>query len=252
MSKKAKSDYLIQSVSRALDLLEAFTLKEGSLGVTDLSQKLRLHKNNVFRLLATLETRGYVEQDRETERYRLSAKTFQLARVFLHHLDLRRQAHASLEALGQKCGETVYLGLLERGSAVYVDVVESEQAVRVAPRLGRSLPAWCTAAGKALLASLPREQQESVLGPEAPAGLLDQLAGIVSEGFAVDDEECEVGVRSVAAPVHDPTRHPLGAIEVGGPAMRFSLERMRNEVAPLVVAAAQEIEARLGASPPVA
>ncbi|MFQ6672690.1 MAG: IclR family transcriptional regulator, partial [Candidatus Tectimicrobiota bacterium] len=106
-----------------------------------------------FRLLATLETRGYVEQDKETERYRLSAKTFQLARVFLHHLDLRRQAHASLEALGQKCGETVYLGLLERGSAVYVDVVESEQAVRVAPRLGRSLPAWCTAAGKALFAS---------------------------------------------------------------------------------------------------
>ncbi|MFQ5520908.1 MAG: IclR family transcriptional regulator, partial [Candidatus Methylomirabilia bacterium] len=130
MTKKAKSDYLIQSVSRALDLLEAFTPREGSLGVTELAQKLRLHKNNVFRLLATLETRGYVVQDKETERYRLAAKTYQVGAVFLHHLDLRRQAHASLEVLSQKCGETAYVGLLDGVSTVYVDMAESEQSVR--------------------------------------------------------------------------------------------------------------------------
>jgi DNA-binding IclR family transcriptional regulator len=238
--KKAKSDYLIQSVSRALDLLEAFTAKEDSLGVTDLARKLKLHKNNVFRLLATLETRGYVEQDTETERYRLAAKIYEVALVYLHHLDLRRQARASLEALALKCGESVHLGVLERSSVVYVDMVESEQPVRVAPRLGRRFPARSTASGKVLLALLPREQQES---------LIEQLARIAAEGYAVDNEECEAGVRSVAAPVKGPSWKVTGAIEVSAPAVRLSLERLESEIAPLVVSAAREIEARLGTKP---
>jgi len=249
MTKKAKSDYLIQSVSRALDLLEAFTAKEGELGVTELSRKLKLHKNNVFRLLATLETRGYVEQDRETERYRLAAKVYEVAAVYLHHLDLRRQARASLEALARKCGETVYLGVLDRSSAVYVDVEESEQPVRVAPRLGRRFSAVSTATGKALLAVLPREQQQGLLGPAPPATAFEQLARVVAEGYAVDDEECEAGVRSVAAAIRDLNKRAVGAIEVSAPAVRLSLERIKGEIAPLAVSAAREIEARLGAKP---
>lgn len=249
MTKKAKSDYLIQSVSRALDLLEAFTVKGGELGVTELSRTLRLHKNNVFRLLATLETRGYVEQDRETERYRLAAKVYEVAAVYLHHLDLRRQARPTLEALAQKSGETVYLGVLDRNSAVYVDVEESEQPIRVAPRLGRRFSAMSTATGKALLAALPREQQQVLLGPEPSATGLEQLARAASEGYAVDDEECEAGIRSVAAAIRDLNKRAVGAIEVDAPAVRLSLERIKGEIAPLVVSAAREIEARLGAKP---
>ncbi len=249
MTKKAKSDYLIQSVSRALDLLEAFTFKEGALGVTELARKLKLHKNNVFRLLATLETRGYVEQDKETERYRLAAKVYEITAVYLHHLDIRRLARASLEALAQKCAETAYLAVLDRSSAVYVDMVESEQPVRVAPRLGRRFPAASAAAGKALLASLPGDQRELLLGPETAPALLGALTRAAALGYAVDDEECEAGVRSVAAPLRDQAKGVLGAVEVSGPAMRLSLERIEAEVAPLVVSTAHEIEARLGARP---
>ncbi len=249
MTKKAKSDYLIQSVSRALDLLEAFTPKEGELGVTELARKLKLHKNNVFRLLATLETRGYVEQDRETERYRLAAKVYEVAAVYLHHLDLRRQARTYLEALALKCGETAYLGLLDKSFAVYVDMVESDQPVRVAPRLGRRFPAVSTATGKALLATLPREQWALLVGPEPSASLIEQLAGASAGGYAVDDEECEAGIRSVAAPVRNSTNQARGAIEVSAPAIRLSLERIQAEIAPLVMSTAREIEARLGAKP---
>jgi len=249
MTKKAKSDYLIQSVSRALDLLEAFTPKEGELGVTDLARKLKLHKNNVFRLLATLETRGYVEQDKETERYRLAAKVYEVAAVFLHHLDLRRQARTALEALALKCGETVSLGVLDKSFAVYVDMVESEQPVRVAPRLGRRFGATSTATGKALLAVLSREQWELLLGPELASTLLEQLDRAATRGYAVDNEECEAGIRAVAAPVRDPAKGALGAIEVSAPAVRLSLERIEAEVAPLVVSTAREIGARLGAKP---
>ena len=249
MTKKAKSDYLIQSVSRALDLLEAFTVKEGELGVTELARKLKLHKNNVFRLLATLETRGYVEQDKATERYRLAAKVYEVAAVYLHHLDLRRQARASLDTLALKCGETVYLAVLDKSFAVYVDMVESEQPVRVAPRLGRRFSAMSTAAGKTLLSMQPREQRELLLGPELAPTLIEQLDRAAARGYAVEDEECEAGVRSVAAPVRDSTKRALGAIEVSAPAFRLSLERIEAEIAPLVVSTAREIEARLGAKP---
>ena len=249
MTKKAKADYVIQSVSRALDLLEAFTHKEGELGVTELARKLKLHKNNVFRLLATLETRGYVEQDKATERYRLAAKVYEVAVVYLRHLDLRRQARVSLEALALKCGETVYLGVLDRSSIVYVDMEESDQPVRVAPRLGRRFSAVSTATGKALLAALPRAAQELRLGPEPSPALLEQLARVATEGYAVDDEECEAGVRSVAAAIRDLTKRALGAIEVSAPAVRLSLERIKGELAPLAVSVAREVEARLGAKP---
>ncbi len=250
MAKKAKSEYLIQSVGRALDLLEAFSGKEAELGVTELARKLKLHKNNVFRLLATLETRGYVEQDKETERYRLGVKVYEVAAVFLQHLDLRRQARPHLESLAAKSGETAYLGVLDRGSIVYVDMAESEQAVRVAPRLARRFPAVAAAAGHVLLAGLGRPQQEeAVAGQAEPARLLERLARVTADGYAVDQEECEPGVVAVAAPIRDLEQRVVGAVECDAPAFRWALARLQGELAPLVITAARQIEARLGLGP---
>lgn len=248
--RKAKSEYLIQSVSRALDLLEAFSAREGALGVTELARKLRLHKNNVFRLLATLETRGYVEQDRETERYRLGVKVYEIAAVFLHHLDLRRQARSHLAALVAKCGETAYLAVPERAWVVYLDAVEAEQAVRVASRLGRRMPAASTAAGRALLALLPRPRREEALAGHPDAGpLLERLARLADEECVVDSEEGEAGVVAVAAAVRDASGQPVGAVECLAPAYRWTLGRLRGELAPLVVSAARQVGASLGVEP---
>lgn len=249
VTKKAKSDYLIQSVSRALDLLEAFSPKERALGVTDLARKLKLHKNNVFRLLATLETRGYVEQDRGTERYRLGVKLYEVAAVFLHHLDLRRQSRPHLEALAVKSGETAYLGILDRVRVVYVGMAGSEQPVRVASRLGRSFPAVGPAAGQVLLAALPREQQEALVGEVISDETLDRLARVAAEGYAVDEGQTEPGVVSVAAPIRDPTDRAIGALECAAPAFRWTSDRLTGELAPLVMATAHEIEAGLGVGP---
>lgn len=256
--KKAKSNYLIQSVGRALDVLEAFTSDDASLGVTDLAQKLRLHKNNVFRLLATLETRGYVEQDKETGRYRLGVRTYEAGSMFLHHLDLKRLARPALDSLRGKTGETVYLAISDCGWAVYVEMVESDQPVRVASRLGRRLPAHATAAGKALLASLSREEQKVAIGREPlsiftphsivePDRLLDYLTRIPALGYAVEDEEFEVGIRGAAAPVLGFEGRLLGAVECSAPAMRLSHERVKTEIALSVQVAAREISSRLGA-----
>src|SRR6266849_2391382 len=113
MVRREKTNYVIQSVAHALDVLEQFYGELDELGVTELSRKLKLHKNNVFRLLATLETRGYVDQDKDTGNYRLGMKTFEVASVFLHHLSLAKQAHPVLEQLAAETGETAYLAVLE-------------------------------------------------------------------------------------------------------------------------------------------
>src|SRR5574341_1315456 len=133
--RKEKAEYVVQAVDRALDILESFGYTQEELGVTELSRKLRLPKNNVFRLLATLETRGYIEQDRRTGNYRLGIKTFEVGNVFLHHLGLRRQARPVLEDLVGKCNETAYLAVIDGTEVVYILVQETTHTVRVAPRM---------------------------------------------------------------------------------------------------------------------
>lgn len=255
--KKAKSDYLIQSVSRGLDILEAFGVGQEELGVTELSRRLKLHKNNVFRLLATLETRGYVEQDRTTGNYRLGIKTFEVGRVFLHHLGLAKQAHPVLEQLALETGETAYLGVMEGPSVVCVAAVETTHAVRVVPYLGRRLPAHATALGKVQLAYRPHDEVAELWKVHQPAPatartlsdaarLADELARIAGQEIAVEDEEFQVGVRGAAAPVRDYARRVVAAIGITGPAFRLPLEALDRELGPRVRAAAQEVSKRLG------
>jgi IclR family KDG regulon transcriptional repressor len=255
--KKAKADYLIQSVSRALDILEAFTANEGELGVTELSRRLKLHKNNVFRLLATLETRGYVEQDKESGNYRLGMKTFEVASVFTHHLGVTRQARPVLEQLARATDEAACLGVLDGPSVVCVDVVEATQAVRVVSHLGRRLPAHAAALGKAQLALRSREEREEMWKRAAPMSvtgrtlvdpsrLVEELARVAEREWALEDEELEPGVRGLAAPIRDYARRVVGAIGVRGPAFRLSLERLETEIAPRVRAAARDVSQRLG------
>jgi DNA-binding IclR family transcriptional regulator len=255
--RKDKSEYVVQAVDRALDILEAFNYHNEELGVTELSHKLNLHKNNVFRLLASLETRGYIEQDKKTGNYRLGLKTFEVANVFLHHLGLRRQARPILEDLVSKCNETAYLAVTDGADVVYVLMHETSHTVRVIPRLGHRLPAYCTASGKVQLAfesedrlvQLFRERPLRKLTENTitdPDQLRQHLAEVVQQGFAVDNEELEYGVRCLAAPVRDYSHRVVAGVGLSGPVSRFSLDRIRTELVPLVREAGTKISQRLG------
>lgn len=255
--KKAKSDYLIQSVSRALDILEAFAVGQEELGVTELSRKLKLHKNNVFRLLATLETRGYVEQDKVTGNYRLGMKTFEVASVFLHHLGLVKQARPVLEQLAAETGEAAYLAVLEGPWAVAVDMVDTVHAVRVVPWLGQRFPAHAAALGKAQLAFRPQDELEQLWKNHEltavtsrtvsdASRLGEELSRIAAADVALEDEEAAPGVRGIAAPVRDYQKRVAGAIGIVGPASRLTHERLSGELAPRVKAAAHALSRRLG------
>ena len=255
--KKEKADYVVQSVDRALDILESFDLSAEELGVTELAHKLNLHKNNVFRLLATLEVRGYIEQDRKSGNYRLGIKTFEIANVFLHHLGLRRQARPILEELVNKCDETANLAILDGSDVIYVLMHETSQTVRIVLRLGQRLPAHCTAAGKAQLAfesadrlqllfkdtPLRKLTENTIVSPEALRGHLREVAKV---GFALDNEEFELGVRCLAAPVRDYSHKVVASVGLSGPLSRFSMERIEKELVPLVKEAGEKISERLG------
>lgn len=262
--KKPKSDYAIQTVSNALRLLEAFQERE-ELGVTALSQRLALHKNNVFRLLATLQQSGYIEQDEASGLYRLGVRCFELGQSFSRSGNLLRRGRAALEALARETGESVHLGILDDLDVVHLDGEGGRGLVRGASRVGWRLPAHCTALGKVLL-GCGDEARRAALDLRLGAGssleartaatitdrdkFFEHLRGVKVQGFGMDLEECEVGLCCVAAPVHDARGGLVAAISVSPPSFRADEGALRRDFAPAVTAAAERLSEQLGAGAP--
>jgi DNA-binding IclR family transcriptional regulator len=257
MVRRDKTNYVIQSVAHALDVLEQFFGDTDELGVTELSKRLKLHKNNVFRLLATLEARGYIEQNRTTENYRLGIKCLHLGRRYIHHMGLVRQARPILAELARNCRETAYVSIVRKDGVVPLEAHEAEdRSVRITPPIGQTLPLYCTAAGKVHLAFDSEEQLKSAL-PDLMrrftprtiidrAELLAQLEGVAREGYAVDSAEFTEEVTSVAVPIRDYTRTVVGSIALAGPSYRLLPERISAELAPALLNAGRDLSHRLG------
>lgn len=254
--RREKTNYTIQSVSHALDVIEQFNGERDELGVTELSKRLKLHKNNVFRLLATLEARGYIEQNKATDNYRLGIRCLQLGQNYVGQVGLLRQARPILEHAARKARETALVAVLRRGAAVPLDAVESDQPVRMVSRVGEALPLHCTAVGKVYLAFCSEEELRELLPDdlskftertitERPA-LVQQLKQAAAQGYAVDTGEYVADATSVAAPVRDYTRMVVGSVAIAAPSYRLSEERIQKEVGPLVAKAAGELSKRLG------
>ncbi len=258
--KRSKSDYRIQTVTNALRLLEEFGADE-ELGVTELSRRLGLHKNNVFRLLATLEEMGYVEQAEQSERYRLGVRCLELGYAFSRHRDLVRSARPVLEGLARETGETVHLGVLRDFQVVHLDGEPASHLVATTLRVGQRLEAHCTALGKALLAASEASVRErfdrervarGALEPFTSATITDReklfehLRTVASQGWAVDLEERATGLCCAAAPVHDATGTVVAALSVSGPLFRLDAERLLDRAVPAVLAAAARLSRELG------
>ena len=134
-------------------MLEQFFGEVDELGVTELSKRLKLHKNNVFRLLATLEARGYIEQNKSTENYRLGIKCLHLGRRYIHHMGLVRQARPILAEVANRCRESAFVAIMRREGVVPLEAAEpDDRAVQIMPPIGQALPLHCTAIGKVHLA----------------------------------------------------------------------------------------------------
>jgi DNA-binding IclR family transcriptional regulator len=241
-----------------MDILESFTKTEDEFGVTELSKRLGLHKNNVFRLLATLEHRGYIEQNRTTENYRLGPKTLQLGSIFIEQRECRRQARPVLENLMDGTGETAVVAVLRANKVIYMDSVESGRTVRAVSRIGAMRPAHCTAVGKVQLAFLPFAEIERLypdreLSPKTALTLQTReelviaLTDMKEKGYAIENEECDLEVKSIAAPVRDFSKNVVAAVGIVAPANRLSDEILeKNGFIAQVKEAAKTLSEKLG------
>ena len=225
----------VQSVDRALDLLEALVAAEGEVAITALATRTGLHVSTVHRLLATLLRRGYVRQNPETSRYYAGAKLASLSEGRSRFGELRLRARPLLRSLTEATRETANLVVLDDLQAVYIETMPSPQVVRLFTAVGNRVPLHATGAGKCLLAALPAAKRDTLLDrlelrPYTPHTLVDPAAlrraleEARERGFTVDDEEYDDGVRCVAVPV-GPIGAPIGAISISGPASRLTKQR---------------------------
>jgi DNA-binding IclR family transcriptional regulator len=239
----------IKSLARGLVILDYLGQAEEGVGITELADKMGIDKGSASRLLATLARYGYAEKDTATRRYRLGSQVVALSRSMLLRMPLRETAKPYLRQLMERTGECAHLGIVAQGKVLYIDQVESPATLRVNAQVGHMAPLHCTALGKTLLAFSDAELPETLetytfrtlTDPDILRMNLEQTR---KQGYGLDDEEYDYGVRCVAAPVFDFRQKVIGAVGISGPAARMTLEKT-PELARIVIEISQALSDRM-------
>jgi IclR family transcriptional regulator, KDG regulon repressor len=216
---------IIQAVDRALRILDLFDENENEMKITDISNRIGLHKSTVHSLLKTLQMHGYIDQNLENGKYKLGMKLFERGNFIIHGLDIRKVAKTHLVDLSAKTGQTTHLGILNGKEGVYIDKVEGPKAVILYSRIGRRIPIHCSAIGKSLVAFKNKEELRKLLQGYIynvqtsntitnEEDFLVEIKQISNRGYAVDNQENEPGVRCIAVPVHDHTGQVIAAVSI--------------------------------------
>lgn len=245
----------LSSVATAVALLKAFSEDEVEIGVSNLAKRLGVAKSTVHRLAMTLVSEGMLEQNPENERYRLGIALFRLGALVRRRMDVSAEARPHLFQLRENTGETVHLALLDGTEIMYIYNLESHHAIRMRSDIGVRKPAYCTAEGLAMLAFQPDAFVESIISrglkertPKTntnPKKLWKMLEQVHKNGYAIEDEQSEVGMRSIAAPIRNSTGQVVAAVGVAGPIQRMS-EQTLADFAPKVLQTADTISVRIG------
>lgn len=245
---------LVQSVDRALVILELMAEAGGAMGITDLAAQLEVHKSTASRLMATLEAHDLVEQLAERGKYRLGFGLMHLAGAANLSLDLIDVARPAMRQLVDAVGETANLAVLSEDAAFYVDQLVGKYALQAHSWVGQRIPLHATSNGKVLLAYSPQTLTESLIARGltgyAPSTITDgdalrrDLEVVRERGWALADDELEQGLTAVAAPIFDQANEVVGSLSVSGPTFRIASKI--DELATAAVHAARITSSRLG------
>jgi IclR family transcriptional regulator, KDG regulon repressor len=248
----------LSSVATAVRLMKAFSEQQVEIGISDLARRLGVAKSTVHRLAVTLCADGMLEQNPDSGKYRLGIALFRLGSLVRQRMTVSSEARPLLRELREKVNETVHLAVLDGSDIMYVFNLESTQAIRMRSDVGVRKPAYCTAEGQAILAFQSADVVERVvrdgLRPRTPQTITDAdklrkvLDAIRQRGCAIEDEESEIGMRCIAAPLRNDTGDVVAAIGLAGPVSRLSKKAMVSFI-PHVVGTAAAISARLGHRP---
>jgi IclR family acetate operon transcriptional repressor len=258
VTSEGPRDDSVRSVDRAVSILQVIAAR-GESGITDVASEIGVHKSTVFRLLATLEARGLIEQVYERGRYRLGPGIGALAEGAARTQDLSTIARPALARLAEAVNETTNLCLLEENTVVTIGQEMGRAAVAAVNWVGQRSPLHATSAGKVFLAFLPTERRDALLSRRLPAitehtvtdvaRLRAELAVVRERGYATSFEEQEPGLAAVAAPVRSMDRSVVAAVTVSGPTFRINVESLPGLVKALFDATA-EVSQRNGLPKP--
>lgn len=250
------SERLIQSIERAADVLEIFLTTNSELSVKEISEKVNLSKSTVHGIIKTLEHRGYLQQNPDDLKYRLGIKLFELGNFVGKHLDIRSIARPIIKDLVNELNETVHLVLLDRNEIIYIEKEDGPRTLTMYSHIGKRAPVHCTGVGKAILAYLSDQEVDRLLSiqnlqPFTEFTMTDKeaiknhLQSVRECGYAVDDEEIELGLKCIAAPIFNHQGNVIASISCAAPKIRLDEERLPKVIAG-IQKAASEISKALG------
>lgn len=246
---------MIKSVDHVINILNCFTPDKTELGISDFTAQLNMHKSTVHHIVKSLCQQKVLVQT-PTKKYRLGLKVLDWSRSVSPMPRLLQIASPFMESLVRQTRETVHLAVLEQGEVYYLAKLHSQNAIRIETKIGGRLPAHCTALGKVQLAFQPEKSIRKILAkglvPRTPntitdiQAFLEEMESIRKLGYAVDNEEYEVGLYCVAAPIRDAFDNVIAAISVAGPEVRL---RTKPAVVQLVKHAASQISQKMERHP---
>jgi IclR family transcriptional regulator, KDG regulon repressor len=250
---------IIQSVDRALHILDLFDETKTELKITEISRRLDLNKSTVHSLLKTLQKHNYIEQDMESGKYKLGLKLFERGNLIIHSLDVRAIAKPHLLELSTNTGDTLHLVILDGKEGLYIDKVEGTSANVVYSRIGRRIPIHCSAVGKALVAFkqelaikkllegyVYKKQTDKTIRNEKE--FLKELSTVRVLGYAIDYEENEPGICCVAVPVRNHLGEVIAAISLSMPTPKMTQQQLSLTV-PRLLEVSDKISKQFGFQP---
>jgi DNA-binding IclR family transcriptional regulator len=251
-----ESDSKIQSVARALFIINTLAEARGELALNEIATRLSLAKSTVHALISTLKDFGYIEQSDFAGKYRLGLRLFEVGQIVAQGWEVRAVAAPYITKLLEQLLETVHLAVIDKLEVLYIDKRESGRSLRIVSQVGMRLPAHCTGVGKVLMAYLSPEERAELINGKGLSRftkntltdvktLEDELTRIRMQGFAIDNEEIMDGLRCVAAPIRDQTGKVISAISLSGPVSRMEGEWFENAILS-VTKTAKEISFGLG------
>lgn len=227
------------SAMKLLDILEFFTEQNNKpLRLQDIAQGLSMNSSTVLRFLSSLVEYGYVQQNPETLRYRLTMRICALASKVSASVNLTEVAQPFMRRVRDVFHESVCLGILQSNHVVYIDVLSGpDNILRSTQRIGNNAPVHCTGIGKVLLLNYNDAEIGNILDREGmrvftkntlstPEQLLAEIGTVRQQGYAFDNEECEEGVRCVAVPIRDYTQKVIAGLSVTGTIFRLTPGRI--------------------------
>lgn len=248
--------YRVQVLDRACDILECLATRGPGLGVTEITDHLGLSKSTVHRILSALDQREMVQRIPPDGKYGLGIKLVELGAKAGNAYGLVERAGIYLTQLVRETGETAHLGVLSGGMVVSLSAVESPKTLRTPATVGRRSPAHSSSLGKCMLADLSKEDLAAVLERRrqerftpntlvTAADLISELQRVRRQGYAVDDEEFEHGLKCIGAPIHEGSGRVIAAVSIAGPANRLGPAVMRQS-SEAVMRVASELSTAIG------